>query len=109
MSPSPKEAMRDRVREVLIDVETREQVMFGGVAFMIDDRMLVAVMGDGALLARIDPDRSDELLARPGAGPMEMGTRTMGRSWIRVDPEAITEPEDLERWIADARSFADQT
>ncbi|MBX3314848.1 MAG: TfoX/Sxy family protein [Actinobacteria bacterium] len=83
--------------------------MFGGVAFMVDDRMLVAVMRDGALLARVDPARSDELSTRPGAGPMEMGTRTMGPSWLRVEPDAIADPAELDAWIAEARAFADQS
>ena len=70
--------------------------MFGGLAFMVDDRMVVCARADGDLLVRVDPDRAEELLARPartGAG------RSMGRSWVSVGGEALATEQELGSWV----------
>ena len=52
--------------------------MFGGLSFMLNEQMVVAVDREGDLIVRVDPSRSRDLLTRPGARPREMGT---GRPW----------------------------
>ena len=65
--------LAQRVRRLLPECESSREVrMFGGLAFMRDDRMVVSVSGDG-LLARIAPERDAELVVRPGARRAEMG------------------------------------
>jgi hypothetical protein len=57
--------------------------MFGGLSFMVDERMIVAAQKNGDLLVRIDPAQSKELLCRPDTVQAEMGKgRSMGPSWI---------------------------
>jgi hypothetical protein len=74
----------ERVRELLAGRDVREKRMFGGVSFMVDDRMVVSVRGDGSLLVRLDPARCEEFLAM-GAVRAEMGVgRDMGPSWLSV-------------------------
>lgn len=74
--------------------------MFGSLAFMVNDRMVVAVGRAGDLLVRADPTRNRELVARPGATPAEMGAgRLMGPSWISVDGHAIATDEELSSWV----------
>lgn len=78
--------------------------MFGSLAFMVNEQMLVAVGRDDTLLVRIDPERNRELLARPGTTPAEMGPgRPMGPSWIHVTPDAVATGDDLCFWIDVAR------
>lgn len=91
----------DRVRAALAsELSTREVRMFGGLSFMVNEKMVVAVGGDGDLLVRIDPKRNEELVARPGATPAEMGAgRSMGPGWIHVDEEALTTDDDLTFWL----------
>lgn len=91
----------DRVRQALSpQPSVREVTMFGGLSFMVNERIVVSVMGDGALLVRADPQRADELLAIKGASPAEMGTgRPMGRGWITVAREAVATHENLGFWI----------
>lgn len=82
--------------------------MFGGLSFMVNDKMVVAVGRDG-LLVRVDPARSGELVALPGATPAEMGAgRTMGPSWIRVAEEALATDEQLAFWIGAALAYHDR-
>lgn len=79
--------------------------MFGGVSFMVEDRMVVAARKDGALLLRIDPRSAGDLLARPGAHPALMGAdRPMGDGWISIEPAALHGP-GLDTWLAHALSF----
>lgn len=74
--------------------------MFGGLSFMVNDKMLVAADRNGDLLVRIDPQRNRELVALPGAEPAEMGAgRAMGPSWICVAHEAIGPNSQLSFWI----------
>lgn len=79
--------------------------MFGGLSFMVNEQIVVAVRGDGGLLVRIDPDRNGELMARPGAGPAEMGRgRTMGPGWIAVDHDTVADEAQLSFWVSAARA-----
>jgi hypothetical protein len=94
--------LADRIRTALSDRPSlREVKMFGGLAFMVDDRMVVCAAGDGGLLVRSDPARSDELVAIEGAKQAEMAGRSMGPSWISVAPEA-TAGEGLDFWMSAA-------
>ena len=80
--------------------------MFGGVSFMINNKMVVAARDGGYLLVRADPKRSRELLAITGAAPAEMGTgRIMGPSWISVAHDAIASRKKLSFWIDVALDF----
>lgn len=96
--------LADRIRAALpTEAPIREVPMFGGLSFMVNDRMAVAAGGGGDLLVRVDPGRSAELLALPGAAPAEMGTgRSMGPSWIRVSKQALTTDGQLSFWVGTA-------
>jgi TfoX/Sxy family transcriptional regulator of competence genes len=74
--------------------------MFGGLAFMLDEKMVVCVRGDGDLLVRASPERADELLTLDGAGPSEMGAgRAMSKNWISVGAEALEADDALAFWV----------
>lgn len=97
----------DRIRDYLADQpSTREVRMFGGLSFMVNNSIVVAARPGDALLVRADPDRSAELLGRPGAREAEMGNgRGMGPSWLHVDSEALESDEDLTFWLEVAMDF----
>lgn len=75
----------DRVRAVLAaEPSDREVAMFGGVSFMVHEKLVVAVDRDGDLLVRVDPQRGHELLTLPGTKLAEMGAgRIMGQAGSR--------------------------
>jgi TfoX/Sxy family transcriptional regulator of competence genes len=91
----------DRVRHALATrTAVREVRMFGGLSFMVDEKLAVCVRGDGDLLVRADPERADELLALEGAQPAEMGAgRSMGPSWISVTGPALSSDDGLAFWL----------
>jgi len=93
------EHLAGRVRTLLEEeVSLTEKKMFGGLAFLIGGNMAVAASGQGGLLVRADPARSDALLRSKGVRPMEMRGREM-QGWLRVDDEAIRTKRQLERWV----------
>lgn len=90
----------------LVDQSAREVSMFGALAFMINEKLLVAVDKDGDLLVRADPARNAELLALRGTKQAEMGAgRSMGPSWIRVGRGSVVADDDLFFWIEVAREY----
>ncbi|MGF0313966.1 TfoX/Sxy family protein [Rhodococcus sp. IEGM1428] len=102
------ELLADRVRDILSDQESlREQKMFGGLAFMVRDKMMVCVgTGNRALLVRVDGVREPEYLERDGAHHAVMGRdRSMGQGWITVDANALTTEKALDFWVAAALEY----
>ena len=84
----------------------REKRMFGALCFMVGEKMALSAFSNGALLVRVDPDRSDELLAVQGAEQAEMGRgRSMGPSWISVSAEAVADDASLAFWMGVALEY----
>ena len=100
------EELADRIRE-LIGKERglSEKKMFGGLAFLIGGNMAVAASGQGGLLVRVDPDRSDRLVASSKAYPMEMRGQKM-QGWLRVDAENVRTRRQLASWVERGVAFA---
>lgn len=97
---NPQNDVAQRVRTSLAGAGTvREASMFGGLAFMVDDRLVVSVGGSGDLLVRTDPARYDDL-CRQGGEPASMGSdRPMGQGWLTVPARRIASDDDLVFWI----------
>ena len=56
-----------------------EKKMFGGLAFLVGGNMAIAASGEGGILVRVDPDRSDELVADDdGLGGRDAGSVQAG-------------------------------
>lgn len=101
------EELAEWVRDALAAREVREVKMFGGLAFMVEDRMVVCVSAGGSdLLVRVAPESDAQHLERTGAARAEMGKgRSMGAGWIGVDKSALTDEEALSYWMDAALSF----
>lgn len=95
--------LADRVRDVLDTTPglardvVSEKRMFGGLAFLVDDLMALAVSGDG-LMMRVDPEAEEQLLARPEVEPMVMRDRPV-RGWLRVGSAGCDDADDLRAWV----------
>lgn len=90
-----------RVRAHLGDRVEREVPMFGGIAFMVDDRLVASAGRRGDLLVRVPAARHEDYLSREGAeqATMAQGRRTMGPGWVTVSPEALVDAADLAWWL----------
>ena len=100
------EELAGRIRE-LIGRETKlsEQKMFGGLAFLIGGNMAIAASGQGGILVHVDPEQSDELVAKTDAYPMEMRGRTM-KGWLRIEPVHVSTKRQLARWVEIGTTYA---
>jgi TfoX/Sxy family transcriptional regulator of competence genes len=100
------EDLASRVRELVgVEAGLTERRMFGGLAFLINGNMSVAVSGQGGLLVRVDPAETETLLAKPHARPLEMRGREM-QGWLRVDPEGVRTKRQLEPWVRRGVAYA---
>lgn len=91
--------LADRIRELLAgEPDLTEKQMFGGLAFLIRGHMAVAASGQGGILVRVDPTRSERLVASTNARPMKMRGRSM-EGWLRVDADDVRTKRQLSRWV----------
>jgi TfoX/Sxy family transcriptional regulator of competence genes len=100
------EDLANRVRELVSgQPDLTEQRMFGGLAFLVAGNMSVAASGQGGLMVRVEPEQTEDLLAKPHARPMEMRGREM-KGWVRVDAEGVRTKRQLEPWVKRGVAFA---
>lgn len=74
-----------------------EKKMFGGVCFLLNGNMLVAVWND-SLIARVGLEQAITALKEPDAREMDITGRPM-KGWVIVDPDGIDSDRQLSRWI----------
>ena len=100
------EDLANRIRELIAgEPDVSEQSMFGGLVFLIGGNMSVASGSQESLVVRVDPEDTDEFLAKPHAHPFVMGGRAMeGR--VRVDAEGVRTRRQLERWVMRGVAYA---
>ncbi len=100
------EELAERIRELLDgEPSVTEMKMFGGLAFLIGGNMAVAASGQGGVLARVDPEESDKLVATTNARLMEMRGRQMN-GWLRVDPDDVRTKRQLAKWVKLGANYA---
>jgi TfoX/Sxy family transcriptional regulator of competence genes len=100
------EELADRIRELLAgEPGVTEQKMFGGLAFLIGGNMAVAASGQGGALVRVDPERSDAIVASTSARPMVMRGREM-QGWLRVASEDLRTKRQLGKWVTLGATYA---
>ena len=93
------EKFADRTREIiaLTHKNVEEKRMFGGLCFMVNDKMCVGVEQD-RLMVRIDPAKYDEAIEKEGCKPMDFTGKVM-KGFVFVDIEALNTKKKLEFWI----------
>jgi hypothetical protein len=82
-----------------------EKAMFGGLAFLVGGNMAVSASGQGGMLLRCDPAKTEALVAEPGVGRFEMRGREMD-GWLRVDDETVRSDAELDRWVEVGVAYA---
>ena len=92
------EKLEARIRDMLgprTDLEAKK--MFGGLCFLINGNMACGVLNDD-LIAKVDPERNDVLLKKPGARPFDFSGRPM-KGILYVGPAGVKSAKDLRFWI----------
>ncbi|BBX96520.1 TfoX/Sxy family protein [Mycobacterium lacus] len=97
--------LAERIRELLAQQPgVDEKRMFGGLAFLIDGHMAVAVSGQGGLLVRVPPGDTDKLLGRAHVSPMVMAGRE-ARGWLRIAADGVKTKRQLQGWVTRGATY----
>jgi TfoX/Sxy family transcriptional regulator of competence genes len=100
------EDLADRIRELLLDEpDVTEKKMYGGLAFLIGGNMAVAASGQGGVLVRVDPAKSDRLVATTSARVAEMRGRAM-HGWLRLSSDDVRTKRQLAKWVGLGTTYA---
>ncbi|MGZ5134550.1 MAG: TfoX/Sxy family protein [Flavitalea sp.] len=93
------EKLADRTREIISLTHKKivEKKMFGGLCFMVNDKMCVGVEHE-RLMIRLDPDRYDEVLEKEGCKPMDFTGKIM-KGFVFVDIASVNTKAKLNYWI----------
>ncbi|KAA3621911.1 MAG: RNA methyltransferase [Bacteroidetes bacterium] len=93
------EHLAERIQKILNEKKVNyfDKKMFGGVAFMVDDKMCVGIVKEN-LMARIGPDAYEAALTKDGCKEMSFTGRPM-KGYVYVEPHAIDMDTDLEYWV----------
>jgi TfoX/Sxy family transcriptional regulator of competence genes len=97
MASDPHTLERLRRALQIRKVESYEKRMFGGVCFMVDDKMCFGTYKSG-IMFRVDPELTAQLVVREGVDQMEQGGHSM-KGFMLVEPHAYDRDEDMDFWI----------
>ncbi len=92
------ENIGDQVRALLQnEPNVLEKRMFGGLCFMVNDKMCVGVVKD-ELMCRIHPDLLEEVLEKRGCREMDFTGKRM-KGFVFVDQTGFSSPTELKYWV----------
>lgn len=97
--------LQDRIAQSLRDkgVKFYEKNMFGGLTFMVDDKMCLGIIKD-EMMARVNPEIAEEALKREGCKVMDFTGRPM-KGYLMIEPIGYDMDEDLDYFIQLALDF----
>lgn len=81
-----------------------EKKMFGGIAFMLKDKMFCGVVKDD-LMVRVLEDKYEDALKKPHARVMDFTGRPM-RGFLFIASEGIKSDKQLNTWLDVGIEFA---
>jgi TfoX/Sxy family transcriptional regulator of competence genes len=99
------EKLADRVREIIAATHDRieEKKMFGGLCFMVNDKMCLGVEQE-RIMVRIDPAVYEEALEKDGCTPMDFTGKVM-KGYVFVDAAVLNTNKRLDYWVQLALDF----
>ena len=99
------EKLAGRIRKNVEGLEgVTERKMFGGIAFMLNGNMFCGVTRDDLML-RVGPERFEDVLAQPGARPMDFTGRPM-KGMVFVGAEGYERDEHLGKLVEQTLAYA---
>lgn len=93
------EKLADMVRELISQTHknVEEKAMFGGLCFMVNDKMALGVEKE-RLMVRLDPAKYDEVIEKEGCKPMDFTGKVM-KGFVFVDADVLSTKKKLEYWV----------
>lgn len=89
----------ERINRILSEkgADFYEKKMFGGLCFMVDDKMCVGIVKE-ELMARIGPDAYPEALEKNGVSEMNFTGRAM-KGYVFISQEVLIDDDVLAYWL----------
>jgi TfoX/Sxy family transcriptional regulator of competence genes len=99
------EKLADRVREIIAATHKNvdEKKMFGGLCFMVNDKMCIGVEKE-RLMVRLDPAVYDEVMEKDGCHPMDFTGKIM-KGYVFVDADVVNTKAQLNYWVGLALAY----
>jgi TfoX/Sxy family transcriptional regulator of competence genes len=99
------EKLADRIREIIARTHKKveDKRMFGGLCFMVNDKMCIGVHED-KIMIRLDPDIFDKVLEKEGCEPMNFTGKIM-RGFVFVNEDVLKTEKQLDYWVQLGLSF----
>jgi TfoX/Sxy family transcriptional regulator of competence genes len=92
------EKIAAKIRAALTGIKNvTEKKMFGGIAFMVNEKMCAGVDKDDIML-RCEPEMTIELLSKKGARAFDLTGKPM-KGWLLVGAEGTSAKKDFDFWI----------
>ena len=93
------EKLADRVRAFITQTHqnVEEKKMFGGLCFMVNDKMCVGVEKE-RLMVRLNPDIFERIIEEEECVPMDFTGKIM-KGYVFVDVTNLTSKKKLEFWL----------
>lgn len=85
----------DELDKHKVDYEVKK--MFGGVCYMVADKMCMGIIGD-ELMVRFDPAMEEEIFSINGCRPMDFTKRHM-KGYGYVSIAVLKKSKDFDYWI----------
>lgn len=102
------EQLSIRIHNILaeLNVSFIEKKMFGGNAFMINDKMCIGIMKE-ELMLRVMDEFYESLLEENHVNPMNFTGKIM-KGFVFIEPEALSTDNQLRKWIKYGLDFAER-
>ena len=99
------EKLANMTRELIAQTHknVEEKTMFGGLCFMVNDKMCLGVEKE-RLMVRLNPLKYEEAMEQEGCKPMDFTGRIM-KGYVFVDAEVLKTKKKLEYWVKLALEF----
>lgn len=93
------EKLAQQVREIITVTHDHieEKKMFGGLCFMVNNKMCVGVEKE-RLMVRLDPQKYDEVIMMDGCKPMDFTGKAM-KGYVFVSIDVLNTKKKVEFWI----------
>ena len=93
------EKLADNVRLLIATTHknVEEKKMFGGLCFMVNNKMCVGVEQE-RLMVRLNPEVYDEVIEKEGCRPMDFTGKVM-KGYVFVDIDVLTTKRKLDYWV----------
>ena len=93
------EKLADRIRELISETHdiSEEKKMFGGLCFMVNDKMCLGVESE-RIMVRLDPAKYDEVMENDECMPMDFTGKVM-KGYVFVGNDFLKTKKQLSYWV----------